>query len=101
MYGFELIFGKWTIDKDPEAELSYGIDWTPWLAPGDSVASVIWTVAGTLVNVTSQLVGNVTYIRLRAGTLGEAPMPSARGKITTTLSAEIQPQTLYFNMVTQ
>lgn len=101
MYGFELLNGKWVIGKDPASKLNYGIDWTPWLPPGDSVASVTWTLSGTITTPSSAIVGNVTYIRIEAGALNESPMPSARAQITTALSAEVKPQTLYFQMATE
>ena len=102
-YDFELLYDKWVIDKDPEAVRNYGIDWTRLLPAGDSIASVIWTLGGTVTNPSGlqQIVGNVTFIRIAGGDLGETPWPSARAKITTALSAEILPITLYFNMVQQ
>lgn len=100
-YGFQLLFNKWVIDKDPTSVLNYGIDWTKWLPAGDSVASVAWDLDGTINEVDNAIQGNVTYIRISGGALGESPMPSARATITTALSNEIRPQTLYFNMVSQ
>jgi len=32
------------IDKDPEATLSYQIDWSDWLPSGDEISSSSWTV---------------------------------------------------------
>lgn len=31
---------------DPEADLDYGIDWSPWLQEGESLAAYSWTVTG-------------------------------------------------------
>lgn len=101
MYGFELLFDKWVIRKDPAAKLNYGIDWTPWLPVGDSVASVVWELSGAITSPANSIVGNTTFIRIENGDLNESPMPSARAKITTALSAEVEPQTLYFQMVTK
>lgn len=38
--------GPW-IEKDPQAVLDYSVCWKDWLA-GDSIASVVWTVAAGL-----------------------------------------------------
>lgn len=32
------------IDKDPEATLSYQIDWSDWLPSGDEISTSSWTV---------------------------------------------------------
>ncbi len=36
-----------TIEKDPDALLDYGFDWSGWLVPGDSVSSASWAVTGS------------------------------------------------------
>lgn len=33
------------IEKDPDAILDYSIDWTDWLAQGDSLQTSVWTVS--------------------------------------------------------
>jgi len=33
------------IEKDPDATLDYSVDWTDWLAQGDSLQTSVWTVS--------------------------------------------------------
>ena len=43
--GFQATNTGLTIDKDPNAQLVYTLDWTTWLATGDTLASVVWSAA--------------------------------------------------------
>ena len=105
--GWNLINGRWVMNKDPGATRNYGIDWTAWLAqlpiPGDSVATANWAITDTsatpLTKQASNVQGNITLIKASGGTLNG--QPTAQCTITTTLGQEVQPLTLYFNMVTQ
>lgn len=45
-----------TYDKDPDAILDYGWDWTDWLDEGDSIDTVVVTVPAGLT-----LVGNASH----------------------------------------
>lgn len=110
MTGWNWIAGRWVMNKDPASIRNYGIDWTAWLAdlptPGDTVASAIWTIsdesATPLMQVASNLQGNIALVKLSGGTLNTLPSAcSARCMIDTTLGQEVQPLTLYFNVVTQ
>lgn len=43
------------IDKDPESTLQYTIDWTNWLATGETISSITFTV-DTITGDTDNLV---------------------------------------------
>lgn len=68
--------GSW-IAKDPSAQLVYSMEWGEWLATGQSLASVSYTVstisgdAAPLTNEGTGISGTQTYIELSAGTAGE------------------------------
>lgn len=36
-----------TFDKDPNAVLDYTIDWSDWLATGESISTSMWTITPT------------------------------------------------------
>ena len=76
--GFEATSYGLNIAKDPEAELTYTLDWgTSWLEAGDSIASQVTTVSARsndpdpLVAAGSGLVGNKSYARLQGGVAGK------------------------------
>lgn len=43
--GFQATNTGLVIDKDPNAQLVYTLDWSEWLADGDTLASTSWTAA--------------------------------------------------------
>lgn len=43
--GFQATNTGLTIDKDPSAQLVYTLDWSDWLATGDTVATATWSAA--------------------------------------------------------
>lgn len=65
------------IEKDPEAELVYTLDWTDWLLSGDSVQAVTYSVAPTAdVNDIDIMdsginVGVYTYVKLNKGIVNQ------------------------------
>jgi hypothetical protein len=67
---------KWTIDKDPDAILEYSVDWSSWLATGDTISTSNWvaetglTVMGTPVPIVTG--GNITTAWLAGGTAGNS-----------------------------
>ncbi len=69
--------GAW-IPKDPEAILVYSMDWSEWLAQGQSIVTVNYT-ENSRVNDTAPLVietegvqgGNVTYAEISGGAVGK------------------------------
>jgi hypothetical protein len=70
--------GSW-IEKDPEAELIYSMDWSQWLALNDAVSSVEYTLQvrandpDPLLKLSQGLAqGNtVTYVELGGGQIGK------------------------------
>ena len=63
-----------TIDKDPEATLTYTLDWTTWLEAGDTIATGDWTAAArrndpTPLTIASSGIAdtNKTYVELSGG----------------------------------
>jgi len=66
------------ISKDPEAQLTYTLDWVNWLETGDSLASATWTIVARandptpLVKVTNGIQGTKTYIELNNGQAGKS-----------------------------
>ncbi len=86
--GFQQTLQGLTISKDPEARLTYTLDWSEWLPTGDTVSSVVWTIGARvndptpLVNVSSGVQsGTKTYIELRNGQVNKVYTVTA--KVTT------------------
>lgn len=75
--GFYQTIQGLSIEKDPEANLTYTLDWANWLPAGDSVSTATWTIStrandpDPLVNVSNGIQGTKTYIRLRDGQDGK------------------------------
>jgi hypothetical protein len=77
------------IMKDPEAQLVYSMDWSEWLAEGQTITSVNYT-ENSRVNDTAPLVienegvanqGTVTYAEISGGAVGKTYIVTA--EITT------------------
>jgi hypothetical protein len=66
-----------TISKDPQAVLTYTLDWAEWLEPGDSLASLDFSIQARandpapLVKQASDIAGTRTYITLSGGQVGK------------------------------
>lgn len=80
--------GVW-IEKDPEAELIYTLDWSEWLPTGDTVSAVSWTIQARandpapLVKGTAGVQsGTKTYVELTGGQVTKVYTVTA--EITTT-----------------
>lgn len=62
------------IPKDPNAVLQYGVDWTDWLAAGDSITNATWAVETTgtnLITLSDDIVfDNVSAVTISDGTAG-------------------------------
>jgi hypothetical protein len=70
------------VEKDPVAVLTYTISWAAWLATGDTISAVVWTVP---TGITQDAVSNdstTASITLSGGTHGETY--DVKCKITTT-----------------
>ena len=61
------------IEKDPDATLDYGFDWSAWLASGETISTVDWTIAtGLDEDSLGEVTGSDTAkIWLSGGTAGE------------------------------
>lgn len=60
---------------DPQADLDYGIDWSPWLQEGEALESYAWTVTGADTHDEAQAAG-VHTIFITAPTGSEIQMTS-------------------------
>lgn len=66
------------ISKDPEARLTYTLDWAQWLPEGDALSTATWTVVtrandpDPLVTVSNGIQGTKTYIELDEGQVGKS-----------------------------
>jgi hypothetical protein len=66
------------IAKDPEAKLTYTLDWVNWLDQGDSLDTATWTIVARandpdpLVKVSDGIQGTKTYIELDEGQVGKS-----------------------------
>lgn len=75
--GFYQTIQGLTIEKDPEAELTYTLDWVNWLPAGDSLSAVDFTIStrandpDPLLEVSSGIQGTKTYIQLSDGQEGK------------------------------
>jgi len=66
------------ISKDPEAKLTYTLDWVDWLETGDSLVTATWTIQARandpdpLVKITDGIQGTKTFITLDEGQVGKS-----------------------------
>ena len=76
--GFYQTIQGLSIEKDPEADLTYTLDWANWLPTGDSLSASSWTIStrandpDPLLKVSNGIQGTKTYIRLNNGQDGSA-----------------------------
>jgi len=57
-------------NKDPDATLDYSLDWTPWLAYGETIASHTVTAAAGITKVSDSETDGKINFRLSGGTVG-------------------------------
>ena len=55
--------------KDPGSLLDYGIDWSEWLLPGDTLTGSTWSVPAGLTLVSSSYASNVAMLFIQGGTV--------------------------------
>lgn len=60
---------NYSVNKDPDAILDYGFDWTYWLGT-DTIVSVLWTVPTGLTLTTQTNSATVATVWLSGGTAG-------------------------------
>jgi hypothetical protein len=72
-----------TFIKDPDARLDYSINWTAWLATGDTIVSSDWASSAptTLVVDSDSFDGTSATVVLTGGEIGETY--EVRNRITT------------------
>jgi hypothetical protein len=76
--GFQQTYQGLQIDKDPEANLTYTLDWVNWLPAGDSLSASTWVIStrandpDPLLKVSNGIQGTKTYIRLNNGQDGKS-----------------------------
>ena len=58
-----------TYIKHPAATLDYTIDWSVWLATGETIASVAWEVDDGITQVSTSHTSTTTLIWLSGGEL--------------------------------
>lgn len=86
--GFYQTIQGLSIEKDPEADLTYTLDWANWLPTGDSLSTSSWTIStrandpDPLLKVSNGIQGTKTYIRLNNGQDGKTYTVTAQ--VTTT-----------------
>ena len=57
--------------KDPSAVLDYRIDWSAWLAGGDSIMTSSWAVPPGITKDSESHTATTTTIMLSGGTVGQ------------------------------
>ena len=70
--------GAW-IEKDRLAALTYSMDWTDWLATGQTITAVTYSITAPTYNPTPMTISTsgitgsskITYVKLAAGTVGK------------------------------
>ena len=73
-----------TYIKHPSATLDYTIDWSNWLADGETIVSVVWKVGDGVTQVSASHTSTTTLIWLSGGELDNTYDISCR--ITTSSS---------------
>ncbi len=68
-------------DKDPDAALDYGFNWTAWLETGDTILTSAWDVPSGLTLDNSSFTSTHTTVWLSGGTAGDKYL--VRNRITT------------------
>lgn len=58
------------MQKDPQAVLDYAMDWTPWLAEGETIATSSWTVDAGITKDSDSKTTTVATVWLSGGTAG-------------------------------
>ena len=56
--------------KDPDATLDFEVDWSDWLATGETISSVAWDVPAGITHSTDSKSTTAATIWLSSGTAG-------------------------------
>ena len=71
---------KLSVPKDPDAVLDYQIDWSDWLADGESIVTSEWIVTGATID-SEESTATVSTAWISGGSVGT--MISLTNRITT------------------
>lgn len=77
-----------TFRKDPDSVLDYGVDWSTWLASGETISTSTWTVPAGITKDSDSKGDNSTLIWLSDGTAGI--VYTLANKITTSDSRTVE-----------
>lgn len=69
------------VNKDPNADLPFGFDWSNWLPSGRAIVSATWEATGVELHDQAIVDGKKSTVFLRGGTLGFSYL--VRCRITT------------------
>jgi len=58
-------------EKDPSAVLDFTLDWSSWLASGETISTSTWTVPTGLTKDSSSNTATATTVWLSGGTAGQ------------------------------
>lgn len=86
--------GRYVVEKDPSAVLDYGFDWSAWLADGDTIASVVWTVPTGITKDNQSESTTIATVWLSGGT---AQTQYLVGCKITTAAGRVDERTLTVN----
>lgn len=84
--------------KDPDAKLDFGIDWSDWLAGGETIIASVWAVPPGITQSSSPAPSNTpttTTIWLEGGTAKETYVVVNR---ITTSAGRIDERSLYIQV---
>lgn len=83
--GFDQTSTGLNITKDVQAQLTYTLDWSEWLATGDTITACTWSIAARvndptpLTQVSAGIQsGTKTYITLAGGQVSKTYIVTAR-----------------------
>lgn len=98
---FELIDGKWVIEKDPQARLDYFYNMTEWLQPGEILVDVVFTPTGGLVVDLgdSGFTNTVATVWLTGGNVSRKPANASCTAHFVTNQGREDDRTFYFSIV--
>lgn len=69
--------------KDPDATLDYEVDWSSWLASGETISAAAWTLSSGLTQTTVNTTATKSTVWLSGGTANSRATAACR--ITTSL----------------
>lgn len=54
----------------PLSNLDYGLDWTAWLASGETISTSVWSVTDGITLASTLVSGNITSVFASGGVVG-------------------------------